>query len=243
MKDFLEKNKKTVITVSITLLVLIGGIVIYFFVLDGTLPFFKKEEDTEVEEKVEVYEEPKLITTASYQAIRFTFNAARDWADDVQLYNCSGLPTSIESPEITYEYVGARGGEYSRWMCTYYSKEKGQTKIYSYVEGRLDEDTEAIDIGEYGYLLYNDVNYPEDPRKIANSVDIYRIALEEGLNDTDNYVNMYLSDTQDYGFVWTLEERSKMELDENDIGVIVNTYVFDTNYKTELIDIVPEEVN
>ncbi len=52
---------------------------------------------------------------------------------------------------------------------------------------------------------------------------------------------MYLMNTQTYGFVWRIEERSKSQRDEYDIGEIINVYIFDI-YTGDLKDIFQEEV-
>jgi hypothetical protein len=88
--------------------------------------------------------------------------------------------------------------------------------------------------------LYGDIDYPTDLASIIDSTVIYADVLENGLDET-NYVNMYLEDSSDYGFIWKVEERSKTDMNEYDIGVIVNTYLYDI-YTGDLIDIVQEEV-
>jgi hypothetical protein len=241
MNGFFQKNKKLLIILIVLLLLGLGAIV-YFFVLDGS--FGSKDVNSD-ENQVEMQEEevtplPDFDEKSSSEAIEATSTAALAWSSDAKLYNCSGLPTSMQYPDITYEYVGSDQGKYYRWMCTYYSAKKRETIIYGYVEGELDDDTEAMDIGEYGDLLYGDIDYPTDLTGIVDSTTIYADALSNGLDET-NYVNMYLEDSSDYGFVWKLEERSKTEKDEYDIGVIINTYIYDI-ITGKLEDIVQEEV-
>jgi hypothetical protein len=38
---------------------------------------------------------------------------------------------------------------------------------------------------------------------------------------------MYLRDTNTYGFVWEIEERSRTQKDEYEIGILKNTYIYD----------------
>jgi ABC-type uncharacterized transport system substrate-binding protein len=104
----------------------------------------------------------------------------------------------------------------------------------------LEDDTEALDIGEYQGTMYNSIDYPTDLDNVVESTVIYADALENGL-DEENYVNMYLGDSIDYGYVWKVEERSRTEKDEYDIGVLENTYIYDIN-TGDLDDITQEEV-
>jgi hypothetical protein len=251
MNGFFQKNK-TWIMIVLALLLLIGlGLGVYFFVLDQDLSFFTKEGENVEEVDEEGQEQPPAQgdtvspmpdydERSSGEAIDATYVAAKAWADDVELYNCTGIPTSVQFEDITYEYIGAEDGKYYRWMCTYYSQGKEQTKIFAYVGGELEDDTEALDIGEYQGTMYNSIDYPTDLDNVVESTVIYADALENGL-DEENYVNMYLGDSIDYGYVWKVEERSRTEKDEYDIGVLENTYIYDIN-TGDLDDITQEEV-
>jgi len=229
MKDFINKNKKKILLIALILLLLSAVIISYFL-------FFKQDsnvDDTPVDENKEsvsndVSPKPEYTLTTSKDAISTTLQAAKEWASDVQLYDCSGLPiSSIEYPDITYYYLGAEGGEYSNWYCTYYSKSLAQTRIFMITNGELNDGTEAMDIGEFGYLTYDSIDYIDDLNAVVDSKDIYTTAKSKGLDDEKNYVNMYLFNSNTFGYIWKLEERSKDEKGEYDIGVIVNTYVFD----------------
>lgn len=243
MKEFLKKNKKTLIILLVILLLLGVGVVAYFFVLEGNLSI-----DDKADEKVSTEEEqedltplPEFETRSSSEAIELTSEQAKAWSDDVKLYNCSGLPTSVQFEDVTYKYVGSEDGNYYRWMCTYYSPSEEATKVYVYVGGELEPDREAVDIGEFGELTYDDIEYPTDLANIVDSMEIYANALEEGLDDEAYYVNMYLSNSREHGYVWRVEERSRTDLNEYEIGKIINTYIFDI-YTGELEEKVQEEV-
>ncbi len=248
MKDFFQKNKKLLIVVLVILFLLAIGAGVYFFILDQDLGFLRSNQESIQEEndnegsqsQEDVPPMPDYDERSSTEAIESTYVAAKKWTDDVVLYNCTGLPTTLEFPEITYEYIGVEEGKYYRWLCTYYSKKKAQTKIFGYLGAELDDFTEALDIGEFGYLLYDDINYPTDLSSIVDSVEVYSRAVQEGLKD-ENYINMYLGDVMDYGFVWKVEERSKTDKNEYEIGAIQNTYIFDI-YTGELETKTPEEI-
>lgn len=242
MKDFINKNKRKILVIVLILLLLSAVITSY-------LIFFKQNsnlDDTPVEENKEsvnnnVSPKPEYTLTTSKDALTITSQAAKAWASDVQLYDCSGLPiSSIEYPDITYYYLGASGGEYSNWYCTYYSKSLAQTRIFMITNGELNDGTEAMDIGEFGPLTYDSIDYIEDLNEVVDSKVIYSTAKSKGLDDEKNYVNMYLFNSNTYGYIWKLEERSKDEKGEYDIGVLVNTYVFDIT--GNLKDILQESV-
>jgi hypothetical protein len=244
MKDFFQKNKKLLIIILIVLLLLITGTLLYIFVFKDMLNGDTDTQNTDVSQEQEsntTTPVPEFVLSSSAEAIEAMYKSGQEWSDDIEIYDCSGIPTTVTYPDIEYPYVGASDGEYSAWMCTFYSPSKAETRLYEYKNGALEEPTEAMDIGEYGYLLYGDINYPDGYAKLADSSDIYVDALEQGLDDEANYVNMYLWDTSDYGFVWQLEERSRTQQDEYEIGVIVNTYIYD-RYTGQLKDIVQEEV-
>jgi hypothetical protein len=255
MSEFFKKNKKVLIIILGVFLLLALGAGVYFFILDGELSGLPGTDKTNQEENMDdmggdenVPEEidesvtpmPDYDERSSKEAIDATYIAAKEWSEDVELYKCQGLPTSVQFPDITYEYIGAEGGKYYRWMCTYYSKDKAQTKIFAYVGGEFDESTEALDIGEFGDLLYDSIEYPTDIDGIVESTVVYANALENGL-DEENYANIYLGDAGDYGYVWKIEERSKTEKDEYEIGVLQNIYIYDI-YTGELVDKTQEEV-
>jgi hypothetical protein len=243
MKDFINKNKRKILRIALILLLLIVVIATYFV-------FFRQDEKVDEnpvndnnEESVNnnVSPKPEYTLTTSKDALTITSQAAKAWASDVQLYDCSGLPiSSIEYPDITYYYLGANGGEYSNWYCTYYSKSLAQTRIFMITNGELNDGTEAMDIGEFGPLTYDSIDYIEDLNEVVDSKVIYSTAKSKGLDDEKNYVNMYLFNSNTYGYIWKLEERSKDEKGEYDIGVLVNTYVFDIT--GNLKDILQESV-
>ena len=244
MKEFLKKYKKILIIILMILLLLAIGAVIYFFV------FNQKEESNDSDQNItqqenttedtETSREPQYNEVSSSEAVEATYTSAKKWAEDVKLYDCSGLPTSVAYPDISYNFIGAESGKYYRWMCTYYSESEAAIKIFVYEEDIVNDESEPMDIGEDGSLIYGNVDYPTDLTGIVDSELVYASALEQGLNET-NYVNMYLMDLSDYGFVWNVEERSKTELDEYSIGAIQNTYIFDI-YTGELQDILQKEV-
>jgi hypothetical protein len=136
--------------------------------------------------------------------------------------------SSFEYPDVTYYFLGAEEGKYAKWLCTYYSKSKGETVLVEYDEGVLESDT-PFEIGEYGYLTYDSIDYPSDLEGIVDSTLIYDYAVEKGLDIDKNYVNMYLANTQDYGFVWKVDERDMEEEDEYGTGILVNSYIFKTS--------------
>jgi hypothetical protein len=240
MKEFLNKHKK-VLTILLVFLLLLGvSAIVYFFILD-TKPEELPEESEITETQEDVSPLPEFVMDSSTKAIEITYEQAKDWSDDVELYNCSGLPTSIQFEDVTYNSVGAEKGSYHRWMCTYYSPSKSATKVYVYVGGELEPDREAIDIGEFGEIMYDSIDYPSDLSSIVDSTEVYARALEEGLDDEVYYVNMYLSNVMDFGYVWEIEERNRTDLDEYEIGKIVNTYIFDI-YTGELKEKTQEEV-
>jgi hypothetical protein len=248
MKEFINKYKKVLIIVLIVLLLGVSSLAVYFFIFNkGADDSAEDNYDQAIEQEDTVLEDnttftpPDYVEVSSSEAIDATAVAAKEWASDAKLYNCTGLPTSVSFEETTYDYIGAEAGKYWRWDCTYYSKSKAETKIFIFDENGVDGNAEAIAIGEYEDSMYDAIDYPEDLGGIVDSTEVYATALEQGLNK-ENYVNMYLTDVGDYGFVWQLEERSKTEKDESDIGVLLNTYIFDI-YTGELKDKVQEEVN
>ena len=99
----------------------------------------------------------------------------------------------------------------------------------------LSKGMRLFDIGEYGSLMYDDVSYPTDLTSIVDSTTIYPKAIDEGMDDEANYVNMYLGDTIDYGYVWRIEEHDKEEMDEYGIGVLINVYVFDLSGNLKIV--------
>jgi hypothetical protein len=250
MKEFFNQYKKIFIIVLIIFLVAAIGAGIYFFVLD--------DRDADVDESngdniaqettpqdsanANVSELPDYDERSSSEAIEATNSAAKEWSSDAKLYKCQGVTTSAVFPDIVYDFVGADNGNYYRWNCTYYSASKAEIKIFGYVEGELESDTQAMDIGEFGDLLYGDVDYPNDPTTLVDSGDIYTSVVSEGLDETNNYVNMYLGDTGAFGYVWKVDERSKEDQNEYEVGIIQNVYIYNAN-TGQLIDVVQEEVN
>jgi len=232
MKEFFEKYKKIIIIVLIILLLLLIGLGIYFFVLkdNGTEESTTSDQSTEATEDT-VTPMPEYDERSSSEAIEATYAEAKVWSSDAKLYDCSGLTlSSVVYPDITYTFLGVDGGKYRDWNCTYYSSSKGQTLMYIYDQGDIDGNTDdAFDTGEYGYLQYGDIQYPADPTSIVDSNDVYATAVENGLDGDTNYYNMYLGDTMDYGYVWRVEEKSRTEVDEDDIAVVLYTYIIDTN--------------
>lgn len=247
MKEFFKEKKTVILAIFALIILLATAAVVYFFVLDQDLRSIgmgnevaqeQGNEDETAEE--EVTPQPEYDLSPSSEAIDTTYIAAKEWADDAVLYNCSGLPTTVQFPDVTYEYMGAEGGEYYRWMCTYYSKGEEKTKIFAYIGGELQGDNEAVGIGEYGSVLYDSIDYPTDLGEVVDSATIYATAVENGLDD-GNYVNVYLTNVRDYGFVWKIEERNRTEENENEIGVLENTYIFDI-YTGKLEEITQEEI-
>jgi hypothetical protein len=250
MKEFFTQYKKIFIIILIIFLVAALGAAVYFFVLDkDETGVDNSNEDNTVQDTnqqdttdTDVSELPDYDERSSSEAVEGTVNAAKEWSSDAKLYKCQGVTTSAVFPDIVYDFVGAENGNYYRWNCTYYSASKEEIKIFGYVEGELESDTEAMDIGEYGYLLYGEVDYPSDPTTLVDSVDIYNAVVSEGLDETNNYVNMYLGSTGAFGYVWKVDERSKTNQNEYDVGLIENVYIYDAN-TGELIDVLQEEVN
>lgn len=247
--EFFKKNKKA-LSIIIAVLILLGtALALYFFVFDGNLDFLKdeqeltekeKETDGQVEDQEDVSPMPEYDKRPSSEAIDATYASAKAWSDDAALYNCTGLPSTVEFEDITYEYIGYEDGKYYRWMCTYYSKAKKQTRIFVYLGGEINDSTEPVDIGENGNLLYDSIDYPTDLKNIVDSTVIYSDVLGKGLSEK-NYVNMYLTTVADYGFVWQVEERSKTDKGEYGIGKIIKTYIYDV-YTGELEKETQEEV-
>jgi len=250
MKEFFNQYKKIFIIILIFFLVAAIGAGIYFFVLDdGIADIDESNEDNVTQDTnqgdsvdTEVSQLPDYDERSSSEAIEATNTAAKEWSSDAKLYKCQGVTTSAVFPDIVYDFVGAESGKYYRWNCTYYSASKAEIKIFGYVEGELESDTEAMDIGEFGDLLYGEVDYPSDPTTLVDSVDIYNAAVSEGLDETNNYVNMYLGSTGAFGYVWKVDERSKINQNEYEVGLIENVYIYNAN-TGQLIDVVQEEVN
>lgn len=239
--DLSSKRNKLILLVLLFLFVaiLVVGGVWFFFIKDEASENDNSEEEQQ-QEQIEVTM-PEYDERDSAEAIANTSEVALEWAADAKLYDCSGLPyTSVIVEDTTFPYLGEDIGKYASWLCTYYSKAKGETVIVEYDEGET-ELGEPIGTGEYGYLMYDGVDYPTNLSAIANSTDVYRTALNNGLNIEENYYNMYLMETQDYGFAWVVNERSKTDLDEYGIGKLINSYVVDM-YSGNLIEVVPEEV-
>lgn len=244
-------NKKLIIIAIILLFLLFGAIGGYFLLKnknkdtetkDGNTTSEQQNNDDNNSSDNTTPNPPTFVYGTSSEAILATSEQAKEWANDAQLYDCSGLTTSTYSTGTTvYKYVGAQEGDFSRWNCTYYSKTRHATNIFSYVNGKPEQPGEELDIGEYGKYLYDDINYPTNLTKIADSKDLYAKAITLGLDIENNYVNIYLANTQDYGYVWRIDERSKTDKDEYDVGVIVNVYVFGRD-NGELIEITQESV-
>jgi hypothetical protein len=227
MKEFFNKHKKIIIIVLIILFLLGVSTAVYFiFFNEKSEPEQWQDLETTQEFTDEPMPEPTFDLKTSSEAIEATYELAQNWSSDAKLFECSAVPTSITYPNVTYEYIGFEDGKFANWFCTYYSASKRENKMYEYKEGNVDDSIEAADVGEYGYILYADINYPE-PSSVVDSVDIYTDALDQGLDDEANYVNMYLWDTSNYGFVWEIEERSRTEKDEYEIGILENTYIYD----------------
>jgi hypothetical protein len=240
MKEWLQKYRKTIIIIAIILLLLIMiGLSVYFI--------FFRNSNTEVsndnqQTSKDVTPPPTYVLSDSSEAISITSTAAKQWSSDAKLYDCSGLTlSSVQYPDVTYYFQGADSGKFSSWLCTYYSKSKGMIKIFDYDEGELDDTEEAMEIGEYGYLTYDSVEYPSDLASIVNSSDIYNSTLELGLDLENNFVNMYLGDTVDYGFVWRVDEKSREEINEYGVNVVINTYIFDI-YTGKSLGIITGEI-
>lgn len=226
MKDIFKKYKKWILLLFLFLIFIAVGVSVFIF-------FFKQDEEgvqnnnIDIENNSKVQELPDYDERSSTEVVLATYEQAKLWSTDVQLYDCSGLTSSsVKYSDTTYYFVGADSGKYYRWSCTYYSKILKQTKVFLYVEGEVDSSNEAVDIGAYADLGYNDIAYPSLD-DLVDSTQIYQYAKENGLDEDMNYVNMYLTNTRDYGFVWRLDERSKEMKDEYGTGVVVNTYIFD----------------
>jgi hypothetical protein len=229
MKEFFNKYKKPLIIILIILLLLGILLALYFLVFKDMISNTSQKDDTNIsqEDETGVTPMPEYDERSGLEAILATYELAKEWSIDAQLYDCSGLTfSSVDMGDIVYEYIGADDGKYAQWLCTYYSDSKDQTRIYTYDEGVVEDDSEAMDTGEYGYLMYGNVDYPSDLESIVDSTEIYTKVVENGYDDA-NYLNMYVTNTSDYGFVWKVDERSKSEVDEYDTPLLVNTYVFD----------------
>lgn len=241
MKNFLKENKNTLKIIIIVLLLLAIIPAFYFFSQNQEVVITKDEpEQTVTQEEEENSGAPEYDLFSSSKAISATSASAEKWAADSKLYDCTGIPTSVTIEDRTYTNIGAESGQYYKWLCTYYSKSEGATKIIVFENRRIFDNAEPVDIGEYADLNYDSIEYPTDVTRIVDSTEIYANAKTEGLND-ENYVNMYLKDVGDYGFVWKLEERSQTDKDEYGIGLIQNTYLFDI-YSGELITKSTEEI-
>jgi hypothetical protein len=242
MKEFLKKYKKVLIIILLILLLIGIGIGVYFMFFRDGVSDDVNSTDSVSETGKEVSAEPEYDERSSREAILATYENAKVWSSDVVLYDCSGVTmSSVEFPDVKYYFLGADQGKYATWNCTYYSKSLGEIKIFQYDEGVSDEGIESMEIGEFGYLTYDAPTYITDLSTIADSSDLYATALENGLNDTDNYVNMYMRYSNQYGPIWKLDERSKEVKDEYGIGELVNVYLFDI-YTGSLKDILQEEV-
>lgn len=232
MKEFIQKNKKIILIVLIILFLLIlGGGIYYFFFFKGNDSDNANDNTSEIVDETnnEVTPMPEYDERSSSEAITATYADASVWASDAKLYSCSALTTSsVQFPDITYYFLGADEGKYKQWICDYYSKSKGETLIYIYSEGEVTGDiVDAMEIGEYGSMTYDVITYPTDLGSIVDSTVVYTVAIENGMDMESNFCNMYLADTQDYGFVWKVEEKSRTELDEYDMQKIMSSYVVD----------------
>lgn len=239
MRDFFKKKKYILLVLLLLVLLGVGYFVYVYFFKDTGAEDEKTSEGNVVQD---VTPRPEYDMRGSSEAMIATYASAKDWASDSKLYSCSGITlSSVEYPDVIFYFLGAQQGSYANWTCTYYSKTLGMTRIYVYDEGIVDDSTEAMEIGEYGNLMYDAITYPTDLSAVVDSTDIYQAALDNGLDPINNYANMYLSNSTEYGFVWKLHERSTTESDEYSNGLIVNSYVFDIS-TGELITKVQEEV-
>ena len=143
MKEFFDKYKKIIIIVLIILLFFAVLTGVYFLFFKDSGLFHLGDNQNTVSEDTSTTDEAKEVTPledfderSSNEAIVATSAEAKDWSSDAKLYDCTGMTSSsYEYSDVTYYYVGADAGKYAKWLCTYYSKTKGQTKIYSYDEG------------------------------------------------------------------------------------------------------------
>ncbi|MCD4811721.1 hypothetical protein K8R14_03915 [bacterium] len=231
MKEFLKKHKKLLVILLIVFLVIGTGVGIYFIFFNDVELDSNVEKDSVVVEDAtpeELTPEPSYVLKSSKDAMLATYTEAKTWSSDVKLYECSGLTiSSVQYPDVTYYFLGSDSGSYSKWICTYYSKSKGQTSAYLYEEGVVDSNVEPMDIGGFGSSIYDSVSYPTNFGNVVDSTVIYASAVENGLDIEKNFVNMYLGDEVDHGYVWKVDERSRTEQDEFGTGLLLNTYVFD----------------
>jgi len=242
MKEFFKKYKKVIIIVLIVLFLIGSGTAVYFLFFYQKLETSSTNESNAIQQQENgITQVPEFELSSSSEALSVMYSASLKWAGDSKVSEFSAVPISISYYDVSYEYIAFEDGKFANWSCIFYSPSKDQTRMYEYDEGVLDDSIGAVDTGEYGSLFYGSVDYPSDVSSIVDSQDIYNDAVDQGLDDESNYVNMYLRDISGYGFVWEIEERSRTEKDEYDIGVIVNTYIYDI-YTGELEDIVQEEV-
>lgn len=232
-----DKNKKKklliiLLVIFVLLTATIGGYVLL------KLNKSKTEDNNEsnvTEENIQ--DESKFIPYeftyySSTEGISKTNEAAVNWATDAKLYSCSGVTSStVKINDHTYEFVAGDKGDYREWFCEYYSPSKKETMIITY-DGEVNIN-EAIAIGEYSESLYNGVVYPTVSKIISTEILFQGVDL----NRDDYYYNIYLVDLSKYGYVWKLEERSKTEKDNFDVGLTIKSYVFDP-YTGEIIDTV-----
>jgi len=177
----------------------------------------KTEEESFIPHKFTYY--------SSTEGLVSTDTAAKTWASDAKLYSCSGITvSSYQIDDHIYEYVGNENGNYTSWLCDFYSQSKGATMIVIYKNGE-SELSEVVEIGQYSAGMYNNIDYPSDVSKIVATSSLYSV-LEDQMDKSNYYYNMYLADTSDYGYVWKVEETSKTEMDEYNQNVVTRTFVF-----------------
>lgn len=215
-------NKKSIILI-ILVLVVVGGLAAYFLTQTNT-------RTTNRNDNIQAEVTPPILElVSSTEAIAATSEAAKSWASDAKLYDCSGLTiSSLTVSRVKFTHLGANKGSYNSWICTYYSASKGQTNIYKYKKEKVAGGDEPVNIGKYSDTMYNSIKYPSNLSSLKSSNEIFQNAVNKGLDADTNFVNMYLTNTQDYGYVWKLDERSKTEVDEYEIGLLINSYIFDS---------------
>lgn len=242
----MDKKAKLGIVIVIILL-LLAGVGYIFLSKDDTSDSQQEEESSSQanEEDSDRQESdlnpPKQGMTFSYynsaEALRAVEKAGLEWQSDAVLNKCNGLTiSSLETPTKTYEFVAGNDGTYRSWFCEYYSSSMKQIMIITY-NGEVDKE-EPIDIGEYSESLYNHGTNPEKVSDLADATEVYS---KVDTNDDEYYYNMRVKYLDDYGFVWTVEEMSKTELDEYDMNKTVNTYIFNA-VTGEFIESVDSEV-
>lgn len=146
------------------------------------------------------------------------------WANDAKIKTYSGLGSSLIVEGRATRY-GSDRGSFTVWTGTAYSASKNATVdvIWRSGEASFREETKVDDFLK---KLYSPDKIFNVIPTVVDSEAIYTKVIEKGLNITDNYYQMFLKYDTDGVLKWSVEERSRTNLDAYGNGRLIKTYFF-----------------